>query len=125
MPTVLRQFPQQNRSGTQQTPYIAIPAGVTGIHLEGQASAATLSDGLNQITFTILASPDGTDANARTLDIEVWQGGTSFDKVTQQLIPTPIDVAFGLDARAIGSQISLRAVFSRTINVGATVSGLP
>lgn len=125
MPTVLRQFPQVNRSGTQQTQYNLIPQGITAIHLDGQASDATLSDVQNAITFLVLASPDGTDLNARVIQSEQWQGGTRTNKITGLTEPNPIDVAFGMDNRANGWQIALRAIFSRTINVGATLTGLP
>lgn len=125
MPTVLRQFPQVNRSGTQQTAYATIPANIDAIHLEGQASDATLSDVQNAITFLILASPDGTDENSRVIQSEQWFGGLRTNKITGLVEPQPIDVAFGMDNRAAGWRIAIRAIFSRTINVGATLTGLP
>lgn len=125
MPIVLRQFPQVNRSGTQQTQYANIPNGVDAIHLEGQASDATLSDVQNAITFLVMASPDGTDENARVIQSEQWQGGTRTNKITGLTEPNPIDVAFGMDNRAAGWKIAIKAIFSRTINVGATLTGLP
>lgn len=125
MPTVLRQFPEQNRNGMQQTPYVQIPVGIDTIHLEGQAAASVLSDTGNAITFTILASPTGSDADARILAIEPWQGFIRFNRFTQQDEPNPIDVAFGLDARRRTERISLRAVFNRPMVVGATLTGLP
>ena len=125
MPTVVRQFPQQNRNGTQQTAYAQLPSGVTSLQLTGQASDATLSNTANAITFVLLTSPTGSDADAHVIQTEYWQGGTMFDKRTQTMGPIPIDVAFGLASFDSDSFLSLRATFNRTMNVGATVTAFP
>lgn len=125
MPTQLRQFPEVSRSGTQQTAYIQIPMHFDELQLTGQAAASVLSDPANSITFTILASPTGQDSDARVLEIEYWQGGQVFDKTTQTTIPTPIDVAFALDARHANERVALRAAFNQPMVVGATLTGLP
>jgi len=125
MPTVLRQFPEVSRSGTQQTAYVQIPAGITALHLEGQAAPSVLSDTGNAIEFTILASPTGTDADATILAIEPWQGFTRINKFTQVPEPNPIDVSFGLDGRHLTDKLALRATFNRAMVVGATLTGLP
>lgn len=131
MPTTLANFPAISRSGTQQTPYVQLADGVTDIHLAGSASAAVLSDTSNAITFTILASPTGSDADARVLQVEPWQGFVRTNHQGGQE-PNPIDVAFGLDARRAGDKISLRAWFhdqdtqaDKAIVVGATLTSLP
>lgn len=124
MPTVLHQFPTQNRSGTQQTAYVQLPGGIDSIRLQGQASDPVLSNTANAITFTVLASPTGSDADSRVLVIEPWQGGTHPDH-SGATVPNPIDVGLGLDARRAGELVSLRAAFSRPMVVGATLTGLP
>jgi len=80
MPTVLRSFPEVSRSGTQQTGYVQLPVGILSIHLQGQAALDVLSDPANEIEFTVLASPTGSDADARILTIEPWHGGTESDR---------------------------------------------
>ena len=125
MPTVLRQFPEISRSGTQQTAYVQIPPGITALHLEGQAAPSVLSDESNAITFTMLASPTGSDVDAVTIAIEPWQGFIRTNKNTGLQEPNPIDVAFGLDARRQGDKLALRATFNQAMVVGATVTGLP
>lgn len=125
MPTVIHQFAQQNRSGTQQTGYLQLPSGIEELHLEGQASAATLSDPANTIVFSVRVSLTGQDADAREIQGETWTGGTFTPKGGGGPIPIPIDVAFGpIDAYA-GQFLAIRATFNRTINVGATLSRLP
>jgi hypothetical protein len=83
-----------------------------------------LSDPANTITFTILASPTGSDADALVIQTEPWQG---FVRTNHQGVqePNPIDVGFGLDARRANDKIALRASFSRAMVVGATLTGLP
>lgn len=125
MPTTLRSFPQISRSGTQQTPYAQLPSHFEGIHLTGQASAATLSNAANEILFVVLASPTGSDADAVVIGSEQWFGGTRINKNTGLTEPNPIDVAFGLDGRQLDSQIALKATFSQPMTVGALLEGLP
>lgn len=125
MPTTLRSFPQVNRSGTQQTAYALIPAGIDVVQLQGVASDATFSDEANAITFIVLSSPTGQDSDSREMQREYWTGGTFFNKTTQQIEPRRLDVAFTLPGRARGHRIALRAIFNRTITIGADLIGLP
>jgi hypothetical protein len=125
LPTTLANFPQVSRNGTQQTPYVQLSGAITSIHLVGTASDAALEDVTNAITFTILASPTGSDADAVILQIEPWRGFTRINKFTGQPEPNPIDVGFGLDARQANAKISLRAEFAKPMIVGATLTGLP
>jgi hypothetical protein len=132
MPTTLRSFPQQNRSGTQQTPYAQMPAGIDYIRLAGVASVATLTDTVNKIAFVVLTSPTGVDADSHEIQREYWQGGTHINKQTHVSEPNPIDITFNLQVPDRQRFLALRASFissvdgtDRTINVGADLIGLP
>jgi hypothetical protein len=125
VPTVIRSFPQTNRSGTQQTPYVQLPAGIEELHLQGQASAATLADPLNTIIFSVLVSRTGLDADAHEIQGETWTGGTYTPKGGGADLTKAIDVTFGPIDQFAGQFIAIRAIFNRTINVGATLTSLP
>jgi hypothetical protein len=104
---------------------VQLAAGIDELHLEGQASAATLSDPLNSIVFSILVSPTGSDVDAREIQGVTWTGGTFTPKGGGAAVPQAIDVAFGPIAQFTGQFLTLRATFNRTINVGATLTSLP
>jgi hypothetical protein len=127
MPTVLRQFPQQNRSGQQQTAYAQLPPAIDYIELVAQASDATFSDTANAITFIVLVSPTGSDVDAKEIQREYWTGGTFFNRFATPPATEPkrININFNLETVNQGQFIALRAIFNRMINIGATLTGLP
>jgi hypothetical protein len=132
MPTVLRQFPQVDRTGTQRTGWVKL-AAFDFIHLQGQASVATLSDPTNAVDFVVLASPSGTDADPLNQELQrvYWTGGTYPPKGGGANVPREVDVQFNLQARNAGWFVALQAWFhsdtgiDKTINMGATLTGLP
>lgn len=123
MSTVLRSFPQIDRSGTQQTPYTNLPNQFTSLQLTGQASDVTLINLTNSIRFEILYSADGTGADEQIIQVENWQGGTFIPKGGTVPIPRALDISFG-PIPPTGA-VALRAIFNQTINIGATLTGLP
>src|SRR5262245_35511953 len=123
MPTTLRTFPVQPRSGTQQTAYIDLPNKFDFLQLTSSASDATHSDEANGIRFEVLYSANGSGNDERIIQVEDWTGGTFIPKGGSTPIPRAVDVTFGPipDTGAI----ALRAIFNRTITIGASVVGLP
>lgn len=123
MPTPIVTFPQVNRSGTQQTPYVQLGASYTEIQLTSIASDATHSDPANGIQFDVLWSPTGVDADSKVIQREGWTGGTVTPKGGSVAVPNAVNVTFG-PIPATGF-VSLRAVFNRLMTIGATLTGLP
>jgi hypothetical protein len=125
MPTTLRSFPEQSRTGTQQTPYRAVPEQFDYLQLTLQGQDAELSDESNQIVIDVLVSPDGQNATAIVIQRYIWFGGMYTPKGGGNPIPKSVDLTFGPFTRWIGHEVSIRAAFNRPITVGATLTGLP
>lgn len=123
MPTLLRQFPEIARSGTQQTAYIVVPQRFDDLLLVGQAADAVLSDPANAVRFEVLSSQSGTGLDEVIIQVENWQGGLFIPKGGTTPISRPINIGFGPVPDT--GFLALRAIFSRPMVVGATLTGLP
>ena len=123
MPTTLRSFPQQQRSGTQQTPYTNIPNKFDFIRLLGNASAATFSDEGNTIRFEVLHADTVNGGNEQIIQVEQWTGGLITPHDGSAEFPRAVDITFGPVPDA--GFIALRAIFNRAITIGADLIGLP
>lgn len=123
MPTTLLTVPEQPRSGTQVTPYANLPNKFDFVRLTSQASDAVHSDPANAIRFEVLYSANGQGTDEKIIQVEDWTGGTFIPKGGSTPIPRAVDLTFG-PVPATGS-CALRAIFNRTITIGATLTGLP
>ncbi len=123
LPTILRQFPQVDRSGTQQTAWRDLPNQFDFLQLTSQASDATHSDPANAIRFEILHASDVNGTDEKIIQVEEWTGGTYIPKGGSVAVPRTVNTTFG-PVPGTGF-VAMRAIFNQTINIGATLTGLP